>query len=246
MIIIASDYDGTLNHHGISEEDKGAISKFRKAGNKFGLVTGRDLEQALWVLKDLKKAKLDVDFVICCTGAVRFNGNGEIESIKKQSSLGTYLEEILEYAKTLDIGAFRVSNELTVCHVDTSGNVKQDFSGLNGQLTQANAWFYEEEDAQKFADYVTLNFKDKISIFRNGGCIDMPPRGVSKVTGIYDYLSNHPDAKIVTVGDNVNDVPMLKEFGGYAVSNAREEAKAAAKHQCERIADMIEEIMKEN
>ena len=53
MIIIASDYDGTLNHHGVSDGDKEAITKFRKAGNKFGIVTGRDLEMATWVIYDL-------------------------------------------------------------------------------------------------------------------------------------------------------------------------------------------------
>jgi hydroxymethylpyrimidine pyrophosphatase-like HAD family hydrolase len=37
MIIIASDYDGTLNNHGVSQEDKDAITKFRKKGNKFGI-----------------------------------------------------------------------------------------------------------------------------------------------------------------------------------------------------------------
>lgn len=243
MIIIASDYDGTLNHHGISQEDKDAITKFREAGNKFGLVTGRDLEQALWVVKDIKRANLEVDFVICCTGAVRLNQNGEVESIKKQK-VGGYLERMLEYAKTLEIGSFRASNELTVCHTDTRGNIKQDFSSLGGELTQANAWFYNEEDAQKFTDYVSKNLSQEISVFRNGGSIDMPPVGVSKVTGIYDYASQFKDAKIITVGDNVNDVPMLKEFGGYAVSNARDEAKNAAKHECNRIADMIEEIMK--
>ena len=44
MKIIASDFDGTLNYHGISAEDTAAIAKFRAAGNKFGIVTGRDLE----------------------------------------------------------------------------------------------------------------------------------------------------------------------------------------------------------
>ena len=94
--------------------------------------------------------------------------------------------------------------------------------------------------------YVKKNHATDISIFRNGGSIDMPPYGISKVTGIYDYARDFKDAKIYTVGDNVNDIPMLEEFEGYAVSNARDEAKAAAKHQCNRIADMIEEIMKEN
>ena len=63
MIIIASDYDGTLNHHGISEADKNAIKKFREAGNKFGIVTGRDLEQALWVVYDLQNEVLNTSSI---------------------------------------------------------------------------------------------------------------------------------------------------------------------------------------
>ena len=245
MIIIASDYDGTLNHHGISEADKNAIAKFRENGNKFGLVTGRSLSQALWVLKDLKKSSCEVDFVICCTGGLRLNSEGKIESVKKQK-IGEFLPKMVEYAKTLDIGGFDISNELTYCYVDTAGHIKQDFSGLCGEITQANSWFYNEEDAEKFVNYIKENFSNEIFAFRNGGSVDIPPYGVSKVSGIYDYAEKYKDAKIYAVGDNVNDIPMLNEFDSYAVSNAREEAKAAAKHQCDRIADMIEEILKEN
>ena len=244
MIIIASDYDGTLNHHGISEADKNAIKKFREAGNKFGIVTGRDLEQALWVVYDLKRAELELDFVIGCTGGVILTSNGEIVSAKKQKT-GEYINDMLSYARTLNLGTFRVSNELTVCFADARNNIKQDFSAIK-ELTQANAWFGSEEDAEKFLQYVKKNHADDISIFRNGGSIDMPPKGVSKVTGIYDYAKNYEGAKIYAVGDNVNDIPMLSEFDGYAVSNARDEVKGIAKHQCDRIADMIEEIMKEN
>ena len=53
MIIIASDFDGTVNYNGkISDEDKEAIKKFRKAGNKFGIVTGRDVELAQWIKQE--------------------------------------------------------------------------------------------------------------------------------------------------------------------------------------------------
>ncbi len=244
MIIIASDFDGTLNHHGISVSDKEAIDKFRAEGNRFGLVTGRDLEQALWVLYDLKKADLKLDFVICCTGAVTLSGEGKIIKMKKQT-VGKYLDEMLEYAKTLNLGAFRASNELTTSFADPYGNIENDFLSL-GEITQANAWFGTEEDAERFVQYVRKNHAGDINIFRNGGSIDMPPVGVSKVSGIYDYAESYKDATIITVGDNVNDIPMLLEFGGYAVSNARDEVKAVAKHQCNRIADMIDEIMKGN
>ncbi len=244
MKIIASDYDGTLNHHGISQADKTAIKKFRAEGNKFGLVTGRDLEQAMWVIYDLKKAELELDFVLCCTGGVTLTSDGEIVKAKKQKT-GEYLNDMIKYARTLELGSFRVSNELVVCHVDPRGHINQDFSVIS-ELTQANAWFGNEDDAQKFVEYVEKNHKNDISVFRNGGSIDMPPLGTSKVTGVYEYASQFEDAKIYTVGDNVNDIPMILEFDGYAVSNAREETKKAAKHHCDRIADMIEEIMKEN
>jgi HAD superfamily hydrolase (TIGR01484 family) len=244
MIIIASDYDGTLNNHGVSQEDKDAITKFREKGNKFGIVTGRDLEQALWVVKDLKRASLEVDFVICCTGGIMLSSDGEIIKIKKQR-VDNFLNELIEYARTLELGLFRVSNELTVCHFDAYDKIKNSFDIL-GEFTQANAWFYKEEDAISFTEYVRENYGDKISIFRNGGSIDMPPHGTSKVTGIYDLASDYNGAKIYTVGDNVNDIPMLEEFDSYAVSNARDEVKLVAKHQCNRIADMIEDILKEN
>ena len=50
----------------------------------------------------------------------------------------------------------------------------------------------------------------------------MPPANTSKVTGIYEYASLFENPEIYAVGDNVNDLPMIKEFCGYAVSNAVE------------------------
>ena len=41
MKIIASDYDGTLNHGGIDDKKRNAIKEWRKAGNLFGIVSGR-------------------------------------------------------------------------------------------------------------------------------------------------------------------------------------------------------------
>lgn len=243
MIIIASDYDGTLNHNGISEGDKAAIKKFREAGNKFGIVTGRDLEMAMWVFHDFEKVGLEVDFLICCTGGIILTSGCEIVSAKKQK-MGAYISEIFDYARTLSLGVFRVSNELTTCYADKKNRIKQDFSAIS-EMTQANAWFSKEEDAETFLQYVKKNYGNQISIFRNGGSLDMPPYGVSKVTGIYDYASQYEGAKIYAVGDNINDIPMLLEFEGYAVSNARDEAKAAASHQCVRIENMIEELMGE-
>ena len=41
-VLLASDYDGTLCQGGISDEVRQAICRFRDAGGRFGVVSGRD------------------------------------------------------------------------------------------------------------------------------------------------------------------------------------------------------------
>lgn len=243
MKIIASDYDGTINCGGISEADSKAIAKFRSAGNKFGIVTGRDLEMALWVLFDLKKSQADVDFVICCTGAVILTGDGEIAQIKRGKTTSE-LHKIVEKARELGVGNFNINNGLKRLYFDPKGKIPYSLDDMT-EFTQLNAWFPESENAVKFNDYVRENHSSFINAFQNGGSVDMPPINTSKVTGIYDYASQFDNPEIYTVGDNLNDLPMIDEFCSFAVSNAHPHVKERAKHQCDRIADMIEFIMEE-
>ena len=95
--------------------------------------------------------------------------------------------------------------------------------------------FAQEKQNEKYGD--------KLSAFRNGSSVDIPPVNTSKVTGVYEYAKMFDTPEIYAVGDNINDLAMIKEFCGFAVSNAKEEVKKAADHQCNRIADMIEFIM---
>jgi hydroxymethylpyrimidine pyrophosphatase-like HAD family hydrolase len=73
----------------------------------------------------------------------------------------------------------------------------------------------------------------------------MPPAGVSKSTGVLAYAAMFDNPEIYTVGDNYNDLGMIQDFESFAVSNAVPAVKEAAKHQCNRIADMIDFIMEE-
>jgi hydroxymethylpyrimidine pyrophosphatase-like HAD family hydrolase len=41
MKILGSDFDGTFNCGGIGEDKINAVKKWRAAGNKFGIVSGR-------------------------------------------------------------------------------------------------------------------------------------------------------------------------------------------------------------
>ena len=238
MKIIASDYDGTINYHGISDRDKEAIKKFRKEGNKFGIVTGRDVEVSQWIMQE---KGVEFDFLICCTGGVIRSGEGDILYAKK-GEVGDFFYEIANKAVELGANFFTVGDTMNKCYVDTLGKIPADFSMLK-TFTHSNVGFKTNEGAKQFLDFVRENYSDKISAYQNGWHVDMPPVNTSKVTGVYEYAKRFENAEIYAVGDNVNDIEMVKEFDGFAVSNAVEELKAVAKHQCDRIADMIEYLM---
>ncbi|MBQ2809824.1 MAG: HAD-IIB family hydrolase [Clostridia bacterium] len=240
MKIIASDYDGTINYNGVSKEDRDAIAKFRKAGNKFGVNTGRDLEMALWILHDMKG---ELDFLICCTGAIIVDGSGSIIYEKRQKIDHARHIEIINEARRLGFGNFSVSDRLTRVYMDRNDKIPCALDLLS-EFTQTNLWFMKEESGIEFLKYLDENHADYMKGFRNGGAIDIPPLGSSKPTGLIEYAKMFDNVdEIYTVGDNLNDIPMLEAFCSFAVSNAQPEVKEIAKHQCNRIADMIEFIL---
>ena len=49
---LAADYDGTLAHHGVIDEDTwAALRKFRESGRKLVMVTGRELDELLGIIQ---------------------------------------------------------------------------------------------------------------------------------------------------------------------------------------------------
>lgn len=240
MKIIASDYDGTINCGGVSRADVDAIAKFRSAGNKFGVNTGRDLEMASWILYDMKG---QLDFLICCTGAVILDGEGNVIYEKRQKIDHARHKILIDEARKYDYGNFTVSDRLTRVYIDRNGKIPSQLELLS-DFTQTNLWFADDKKCIEYFNYLEENHADYIRAFRNGGAIDIPPLGSSKPTGIVEYAKMFDNVdEIYTVGDNLNDIPMLEAFCSFAVSNAQPEVKAIANHQCDRVADMIEFIL---
>ena len=240
MKIIATDFDGTLSFNGkVSDEDKAAIARFRQAGNKFGVVTGRDLEMSFWVKSNCP----ELDFIISCTGAMICDGDGKLIYEKKQIA-DEKLKDVAEFAVSHGAGSFSISDVMTRHYVDVRGNIPTDFSKIK-EFNQCCTWFYDQNNAEKLVNYINEKYPGEFSGYRNGGAVDMPPAGVSKSTGVLAYASMFESPEIYTVGDNYNDLGMIKDFESFAVSNAVPAVKEAAKHQCNRIADMIDFIMEE-
>ena len=73
--IIATDYDGTLNHGGIDEKKKNAISRWRKEGNIFSVISGRGAPDLIRIYNE---NTFECDYLIADNGAVIMKTNGEI------------------------------------------------------------------------------------------------------------------------------------------------------------------------
>ncbi|HMJ05618.1 MAG TPA: HAD family hydrolase [Chthoniobacterales bacterium] len=74
---LATDYDGTLAHHGtVSAETLGAIERWRASGKKLVLVTGRELEELKQVFPEIGRC----DLVVAENGALLYwPATGEIK-----------------------------------------------------------------------------------------------------------------------------------------------------------------------
>ena len=70
MKVAASDYDGTLyQQETICKENIDAIRKWRDAGGKFGVVTGRDFGM---LVPQLQYYQIVFDFAVCNNGGIIF------------------------------------------------------------------------------------------------------------------------------------------------------------------------------
>ena len=75
--VLATDYDGTLAHHGVvSPETLGAIARLRAAGKTLVLVTGRELEELKQVFPEIGLC----DLVVAENGALLYwPGTGQLK-----------------------------------------------------------------------------------------------------------------------------------------------------------------------
>ncbi len=216
--LIASDYDGTLHYkNDLDPRDLAAIERWRKNGNYFALISGRQNT----FLEYLISEKLPLDFIVLTNGAQGFLPSGRLAF--ESTADGALVPQLIDIVRSQNIDFF-----------------ESDLK--NGVFHQFTARTEDEPGAQVFTDAVNKQFFRVLTAFRNGRCIDIVPRGVDKGKGVArvaDFFGVEKE-NVYTVGDNNNDLPMLTAFHGFAVECALDEVKAAVESRCRDIADMIE------
>lgn len=245
MKIIASDYDGTLNHGGIDDKKRNAIKEWREKGNKFGIVSGRMPDD---LLKIYEKSGLELDFLLACNGAVILTTDGKI--LKDDRIDGEFLRPFLDFLFSLGADWAAIHCERTYI-IDENDNdrLPDEFTRKTlpdlKYFNQVSTILEDDEEAEEVTNAVREKFGDKLNPLQNGRCIDIVSSRINKAKGLYDYLElvggKYED--MITVGDNINDTHMIKEFRSYAMANGVQSIKDIADYVTEGITELIEKEM---
>lgn len=251
--VAASDFDGTLfRNMNISAEDLAAIRAWRSAGNKFGLVTGRPLIMLAPILKEFALA---VDFLICDNGAIIHDGGGQIifESELPKKILVDIMNEPCTMSSFHFI--FETADEFICANIKGTSWVWREKARWNFPLkiidtalvdglpkvNQLALGFDTPEEAQVAVDALNQKFGDKIFAQKNYNSVDIVAAGINKAQGVENLLRlmNWHGAEIFVIGDESNDLPMIKKFGGCTVTTAKDFVKREAKFIFDSVGDML-------
>ena len=242
MKIIASDYDGTLNHGGIDDEKRNAIRKWRRAGNLFGIVSGRGAD-SLGQLP--QKNDFEYDFLIASNGAVISDEKGEI--LFESRCDGKLAKPLLEYIMSIgcDWADIHTAFNCAVALSDEKGPDDEfafDTMPEIPYFNQISTILPDCEEAERVTAAVREKFGEYLNPLQNGRCIDIVSADMNKAAGLYKFLEiiggEYDD--LITVGDNINDTHMIAEFRSYAMENAVQSIKNIADYETPSVTKLIE------
>lgn len=249
--ILFSDLDATLlcDDKSISEKNRNAIQKMLKQGHYFVVATGRPVESGRKVVKELGLT-MPGCYMIAFNGAVIYDCSADRILFKKSVPIEV-VQEIFEkankagiYVQTyndVDIITKKRTKELEFYVKRTHMTYKLSekiLDALKGEPQKVMLIRLQKDG--KLEKFQAQNRQWETgrchSFFSCKEYLEYVPENVDKGTGI-DYLTkllDLPNISTVAVGDEQNDIPMIKKAHvGIAVKNATDAAKAAADYVTE-------------
>ena len=239
--VAASDFDGTLfRNQQISAEDLTAIKNWRASGNKFGIVTGRAYTM---LTESFKEFGLETDFAICDNGAIIHDSDGKV-IFETELPKKILLEIIKEpfAAKSFHF-VFETAEKVYCANVKPNSWVLRDKIRWNfpveiiepaqifelGKINQFAMAFESTEEAQTVSEFLNRKYGTEIFAQKNTFSLDIVKVGMNKSAGVKNLLKIRKwDAEVHVIGDESNDLMMIRDFGGYTVATAKDFVKNEA------------------
>lgn len=222
MKLLASDYDKTLKcGFLILKLNIKRLNKFIQDGNIFLLNTGRPYDS---IIKEIIKYKIPYHYLSCNDGNILFNAKNEVIY---SSNLDNIIEK--ELKKLQKINKFQIN---TIKFLENILEYEIVISKLN-ELFLLNL----DKIMLKYNMCYKV-FKEKdyhIYIYSNMVSKSKP---IEFVKEIHDIHKNN----IYTIGDNINDLEMLRDYYGYAMFHSKKEIKKIAGNSILSVSSLIRKL----
>ena len=252
--VAASDFDGTLfREQQVTRGDIEAIMRWREAGHKFAIVTGRAY---IMLAPHLKEFNIPCDFLVCNNGSSLCEPDGTMlwQGELKKAAIAELLHDPAVQASQQYV--FSAGNELYAAHVGKDSLIKI----LSKEWDMPVRWIEEREIAEmppahqlvlSFAEHdeagaaaalINKRHSHIVRAYANYLSVDITPPGTDKHSGIEKMLDlkGWQGAEVHTIGDGDNDLPMLQAFHGATVATARAEIQAQVSHVYSSVGQMLD------
>jgi len=235
--ILVSDFDGTLYINGkITKKDKEVILDFQKE-NIFIIASGRT---KLSLLRDIDTVK--PDYIITNHGAVIYKNNDIILNKTMNKDIKNKCFQIArKYVSDKDI--FVSSEKENFDGSITLKNIKD--------INKIRVYFKTENKREDFINEINNELKGKIKHYKvisfGKLAVEIIETNINKSDAI-KFIANKENItkkNIFTIGDNNNDLDMIKNYKGYAIKTAKSIIKENAKEEVNNIYALIKLLDKE-
>ena len=227
MKIIASDFDNTLfvKDEKTVKKNIESINSFIKKGNIFIVVTGRmytDLKQ------ELDKYNIKYSYLICEDGTKIFNNLDY--SIKDYLLPTEKVERIEEIFKERNLDYF----------LDDGYNItnnKNDCIKINSKITDREIYTKLLEEIKSKVDVYAYLSREYLNITDSEA---------SKSIALKYLMENEKYSlnDLYVIGDDVNDIEMIKDFNGYTMTNHTDLLDGVGKKEFATLSDFIDYVEK--
>lgn len=238
MKLAFSDFDGTLCiDGGVPEENLQAIKAWQAAGNKFGIATGRGYRA---ILPEIERHHIPVDFMVCTNGSSVYDAQGKL--LQAQTIPQATVTALLQSQHVTDYtGGLLFFTTTQACMYNGAQMLPPELFRALGSVAEATELpdmlqvgmeFPDQEQTLAAFAALDADFPKTFAGNINRRFLDINIYGTAKDQGILALARRLqvPEQDIWAIGDDRNDLPMLRRFGshGCCVARAKEYMHEAA------------------
>lgn len=223
MILLVTDYDNTyeLHYEGLDlnkifNNNYNSVDDFVKSKNKFVIASGRHFDA---MKQTIDEKKIYFDYLITNNGAELYDKDYK-----------------LLYALPIDSVSLH-----TLQSLETKLNILFRHPYKSDLITSANIYFEKRHIFEKIKKYLQKNLYNCIIEYKfpkikiiNDKCDKVIP------IKIIQQIEKIESEKVYTIGDDINDIEMIKLYNGYSLYTANPIVKIIAKKSYESLSSFIE------